>query len=71
MASRPLPAPPPAQAKLDQIKDLYLTAEAIGEDALIRHFEEVSSRQRDLIRQYFEQSGLMRPAVARLPGEAP
>jgi hypothetical protein len=44
-ASRPL-RPAPAQAKLDQIKDLYLTAEAIGEDALVRHFEEVSSRQR-------------------------
>jgi hypothetical protein len=72
MASRPLPVPaPPAQAKLDQIKDLYLTAEAIGEDALIRHFEEVSNRQRDLIRQYFEQSGFGQQAAARVPGDDP
>ncbi len=42
-----------ARAKLDQIKDLYLTAEAIGEDALVRHFDEVSQRQRDLIREYY------------------
>jgi hypothetical protein len=46
-----------AQAKLDQIKDLYVTAAAIGEDALVKHFEEVSRRQRDLIREYFEQTG--------------
>jgi hypothetical protein len=72
MASQPLQVPaPPAQAKLDQIKDLYLTAEAIGEDALVRHFEEVSSRQRDLIRQYFEQSGFGHQAAARVPGDDP
>jgi hypothetical protein len=42
-------------AKMDQIKDLYLTAEAIGEDALDQHFEQVSDRQRQLIREYFDQ----------------
>jgi hypothetical protein len=49
------PERPPAlaQAKLDQLKELYLTAAAIGEDALVRHFEEVSQRQRALIREYF------------------
>jgi hypothetical protein len=57
------PTPPglvaaPARAKLDQIKDLYLTAEAIGEDALGRHFDEVSERQRQLIREYFNQAGV-------------
>jgi hypothetical protein len=41
--------------KLDQIKDLYLTAEAIGEDALSQHFQQVSDRQRQLIREYFDQ----------------
>jgi hypothetical protein len=41
--------------KLDQIKDLYLTAEAIGEDALSKHFQQVSDRQRQLIREYFDQ----------------
>ena len=45
----------PATAKMDQIKDLYLTAEAIGEDALDKHFQQVSERQRQLIREYFNQ----------------
>jgi hypothetical protein len=47
----------PATAKMDQIKDLYLTAEAIGEDALDQHFELVSDRQRQLIREYFNEMG--------------
>jgi hypothetical protein len=47
----------PAAAKMDQIKDLYLTAEAIGEDALDQHFELVSDRQRQLIKEYFNQMG--------------
>jgi hypothetical protein len=45
----------PVTAKMDQIKDLYLTAEAIGEDALDRHFQQVSERQRQLIKEYFHQ----------------
>jgi hypothetical protein len=45
----------PGAAKMDQIKDLYLTAEAIGEDALDKHFQQVSERQRQLIREYFDQ----------------
>ncbi len=49
--------PEAANAKLEQIKDLYLTAEAIGEDALDKHFEQVSHRQRELIREFFERSG--------------
>ena len=60
-----------AQAKLEQLKDLYLTAEAIGEDALVRHFDEVSQRQRDLIRDYFKQQGLRPSAVSRPPDEGP
>ncbi len=56
----PMPEPEPEStspedAKLDQIKDLYLTAEAIGEDALAKHFQQVSERQRQLIREYFDQ----------------
>jgi ABC-type transporter MlaC component len=72
----PSASPAPAQAKLDQIKDLYVTAEAIGEDALVKHFEQVSRRQRELIREYFEQSGFRANAAARelgtpsLPDEA-
>lgn len=49
------PPPPPGAAKLEQIKDLYLTAEAIGEDALDQHFEQVSEKQRQLIKEYFDQ----------------
>jgi hypothetical protein len=56
-AAPPRPIPDSAVAKLDQIKDLYLTAEAIGEDALDKHFDEVSERQRKLIREFFERSG--------------
>jgi hypothetical protein len=51
------PVPEAAQAKLDQIKDLYLTAEAIGEENLDKHFDQVSQRQRELIREFFERSG--------------
>jgi hypothetical protein len=60
-ASAQPPTPPepepelPVDTKLDQIKDLYLTAEAIGEDALSKHFNQVSDRQRQLIREYFDQ----------------
>jgi hypothetical protein len=49
--------PQAAAAKLDQIKDLYLTAEAIGEDALDKHFDQVSQRQQQLIKEFFERSG--------------
>ena len=48
--------PEAASAKLEQIKDLYLTAEAIGEDALEKHFDQVSQRQRELIKEFFERS---------------
>jgi hypothetical protein len=41
---------------MNQIKDLYLTAEAIGDDALARHFDVVSERQRQLIKEYFDQA---------------
>lgn len=52
------PVSAPARAKLDQINDLYLTAEAIGEDVLVEHFDEVSQRQRQLIKEYFNQAGV-------------
>ncbi len=53
----------PTAAKLDQIKDLYLTAEAIGEDALDKHFELVSDRQRQLIKEYFDRAVASQPDV--------
>jgi len=54
--SKAATAESPAAAKLEEIKDLYLTAEAIGEDALARHFQQVSQRQRQLIKEYFDQA---------------
>jgi hypothetical protein len=46
------------EQKLDKIKDLYLTAEAIGEEALVKHFDQVSKMQRSLISEFFEEAGL-------------
>jgi hypothetical protein len=51
----------PAAAKIAQIKDLYLTAEAIGKDALDKNFDLVSDRQRQLIREYFDQVAATQP----------
>lgn len=48
--------PAAAAEKLDQIKDLLITAEAIGEANLDRHFDRVSQRQRELIREFFERA---------------
>ncbi len=56
--------PPAAAAKLDEIKDLLLTAEAIGEHNLDQHFEQVSQRQRELIREFFDQARPGRDASA-------
>jgi hypothetical protein len=58
---RPAHAEPPStntQEKIEQIKDLYLTAEAIGEDALGKHFDQLRQRQHSLIREFFEKAGL-------------
>jgi hypothetical protein len=43
--------------KLEQIKDLYLTAEAIGEDNVDKHFDHLLAQQRELISEYFRRSG--------------
>jgi hypothetical protein len=58
-----------AQAKLEQLKDLYLTAEAIGDDALGKHFEELSQRQRSLITEYFSHRGLRPSGPPTAPGD--
>jgi hypothetical protein len=62
--------PPSAdtQEKIEQIKDLYLTAEAIGEDALGKHFDQLSQRQRSLIREFFEKAGLGSGKTSKLRG---
>jgi hypothetical protein len=48
-------------SKLEQIKDLYLTAEAIGETNVDKHFDHLLAQQRELISEYFKQSGTARP----------
>jgi hypothetical protein len=50
--------------KLEQIKDFYLTAEAIGEQNVDKHFDQLLARQRELIGEYFRQSAAAQPAVA-------
>jgi hypothetical protein len=42
--------------KLEQIKDFYLTAEAIGEQNVDKHFDQLLAQQRELISEYFKQS---------------
>jgi hypothetical protein len=49
-------------SKLEQIKDLYLTAEAIGEANVDKHFDQLLAQQRELISEYFKQSNAARPA---------
>jgi hypothetical protein len=53
-----------AQArKLEQLKDLYLTAEAIGAANVDKHFDQLLAQQRELISEYFKQSTAARPAA--------
>jgi hypothetical protein len=44
--------------KMEQIKDLYLTVEAIGDDNVDKHFDELMQRQRELISDYFKETGI-------------
>jgi len=56
---------------LDRIRDLYMTAESIGDTRLDRHFEQLLARQRQLIREYFADADPPKPAAgpARKDGE--
>jgi hypothetical protein len=57
-------APEQARArKLEQLKDLYLTAEAIGEQNVDKHFDQLLAQQRELISDYFGQSATAQPGV--------
>jgi hypothetical protein len=60
----PAAAPAERERKLDQLKDLYLTAGAIGEPNLDQHFDELMAQQRQLISDYFGQPGAPGPAAA-------
>ena len=53
--------------KLEQIKDLYLTAEAIGEANVDKHFDQLLAQQRELISEYFRQPGPAGPTAAAGP----
>jgi hypothetical protein len=58
-------APENARARsLEQLKDLYRTAEAIGEQNVDKHFDLLLAQQRLLIGEYFGQFGAPRPTVA-------
>jgi hypothetical protein len=58
-------APEQARArKLEQLKDLYLTAEAIGEQNVGKHFDQLLAQQRELISDYFGQPAAAQPGVA-------
>ena len=46
------------EEKLEKIKDLYLTVEAIGDDNVDKHFDELLQRQRELISDYFKETGI-------------
>jgi hypothetical protein len=47
-----------SEEKLEKIKDLYLTVEAIGDDNVGKHFDELMTRQRELISDYFKETGI-------------
>jgi len=53
-----------SEKKLEQLKELYLTAEAIGEENVDKHWDELLQRQRDLITGYFKDSGFAVPDSA-------
>jgi hypothetical protein len=58
-------APENARARsLEQLKELYLTAEAIGEQNVDKHFDMLLAQQRLLISEYFGLFGAPRPTVA-------
>jgi hypothetical protein len=55
--------------KLEQIKDFYLTAEAIGEKNVDKHFDQLLAQQRELISQYFKDSAAGRSEADQADAE--
>jgi len=51
--------------KLEQLRDLYLTAEAIGEQNVDKHFDQILAQQRELISEYFSQPAPAQAAPAQ------
>ena len=74
-----MPTPPGADSdetsarggarRLEQIKDLYLTGEAIGERNVDKHFDELLAHQRELISDYFKRSDAAGPGDGRTARE--
>jgi hypothetical protein len=65
----------PEAGAIGELKDLYQTAETAGQSSLDRHFDQLLERQRQLISEYFEESGALGPAgpvppVVVTPGAA-
>jgi len=58
---------PGRSGKLEQIREFYLTAEAIGDKNVDKHFDQLLAQQRDLISEYFKQS----PAAAQAGADQP
>jgi hypothetical protein len=54
----------PEAGALGQIRDLYQTAEGVSQASLDRHFDELLERQRELITEYFQESGGLAETVA-------
>jgi hypothetical protein len=57
--------------KLEQLKDLYLTAEAIGEQNVDKHFDQILAQQRELISEYFKRSDTAGPGGPQSGGPGP
>jgi hypothetical protein len=56
---------------LERIKDLYTTAEAIGERRLDKHFDQLLERQRQLISDYFANQEFRGPTGVGPIGASP
>jgi hypothetical protein len=54
----------PDADSLGQIRDLYERAETVSQASLDRHFEQLLERQRELISEYFRESGGLSGAEA-------
>ena len=54
-----------SREKLEKIKDLYLTVEAIGDNNVGKHFDELMQRQRELISDYFKETGMAAARAGR------
>jgi len=57
----------PEAGTLGQIRDLYQTAETVGQASFDRHFDQLLERQRELISEYFKEAGGFGSAEAAAP----